>query len=351
MAEKGEALRRERIVSLTSVSLCEDHASNRLKTGRPINAADLTRVPMTSIDHIDLNLLRVFQAIVEERSLTKAGERLALSQPAVSYSLGRLRTLFDDPLFIRTRAGMQPTPVALELADIVGRALDTVRQALRYAERFDPATSTRTFRLSLSDAGEMAYLPALCAALQKAAPRVKLVVEPMRVEEMEEALRSSRLDFAIGNLPLLLPRTKHGLLFEESYVCMTRNRPDLPRGNELKLEQFLTASHVQINSLEHSHHALDDALRSQGVGRNVALVLPHFVAVPSVLAATDLLATLPERLAHILNRGDAFRIYALPVHVPKAAVTMHWHEHFNDDEGIVWMRGLITDILAGFTKM
>ena len=120
---------------------------------------------MTSIDHVDLNLLRVFQAIVEERSLTKAGERLALSQPAVSYSLGRLRTMFDDPLFIRTRAGMQPTPVALELAEIVGHALDTVRQALRYAERFDPATSTRTFRLSLSDAGEMAYLPALCAAL------------------------------------------------------------------------------------------------------------------------------------------------------------------------------------------
>ncbi|KMZ13171.1 LysR-type transcriptional regulator NahR [Candidatus Burkholderia humilis] len=99
---------------------------------------------MTSIDHIDLNLLRVFQTIVEERSLTKAGERLALSQPAVSYSLGRLRTLFDDTLFIRTRASMQPTPVALELAEIVGRALDTVRQALRYAERFDPATSTRT---------------------------------------------------------------------------------------------------------------------------------------------------------------------------------------------------------------
>jgi DNA-binding transcriptional LysR family regulator len=305
---------------------------------------------MTSIDHIDLNLLRVFQAIVEERSLTKAGERLALSQPAVSYSLGRLRTLFDDTLFIRTRAGMQPTPVALELAEIVGRALDTVRQALRYAERFDPATSTRSFRLSLSDAGEMAYLPALCAALQAAAPRVKLLVEPLPVEEIEEALRSSRLDFALGNLPSLLPRTRHSLLFEESYVCMTRKRRDLPAGDTLKLEQFLAASHVQVRSLEHSHHALDDALRAQGVGRNIALALPHFVAVPGVLAATDYLATLPERLAHILNRGNAFRIYALPVRLPKAAVTMHWHENFHDDEGIAWMRGLISEILANFTK-
>lgn len=303
---------------------------------------------MPSMDHIDLNLLRVFQAIVEERSLTKAGERLALSQPAVSYSLGRLRTLFDDALFIRTRAGMQPTPVAFELAEIVGHALDTVRRALRYAERFDPTTSTRTFRLSLSDAGEMAYLPAICAAVQRHAPRVKLVVEPLPVEEIEDALRSSRLDFAIGNLPSLLPITRHSLLFEESYVCMTRKRKNLPAGKTLKLDSFVAASHVQVRSLEHSHHALDDALRAQGAGRNVALALPHFVAVPGVLATTDLFATLPERLAHILNRDHAFRVYALPVPLPKAAVTMHWHEHFDEDEGIAWMRGLMTEILVDF---
>ncbi|MDN7823658.1 LysR family transcriptional regulator [Burkholderia cenocepacia] len=306
---------------------------------------------MTSIDHIDLNLLRVFQAIVEERSLTRAGERLALSQPAVSYSLGRLRTLFDDTLFVRTRTGMQPTPVALELAEIVGSALDTVRQALRHAERFDPATSTPTFRLSLSDAGEMAYLPAICAVLHDAAPRVKLVVAPLPVEEIEEALRASRLDFAIGNLPSLLPRTRHCVLFEESYVCMTRKRDDLPDGKKLKLEQFLAASHVQVRSLEHSHDALDDALRAQGVGRNIALVLPHFVAAPGVLAATDLFATLPEKLARILNKGDAFNIYALPVPLPKVAVTMHWHEHFHDDEGNAWMRDLMTDTLASFKTM
>jgi DNA-binding transcriptional LysR family regulator len=222
---------------------------------------------------------------------------------------------------------------------------------LRYAERFEAATSTRTFRLSLSDAGEMAYLPAICAALQDAAPRVKLFVEPLPVEEIEEALRSSRLDFAIGNLPSLLPRTRHALLFEEAYVCMTRKRKDLPAGNTLSLDQFLAASHVQVRSIEHSHHALDDALRAQCVGRNISLALPHFVAVPGVLAVTDLFATLPERLAHILNRSDAFRIYALPVALPKAAVTMHWHEHFHEDEGIAWMRGLMTDILASFEKM
>ena len=144
------------------------HRSNSSKIGRSNNLANIT----TSIDHVDLNLLRVFNAIIEERSLTRAGQRLALSQPAVSYSLGRLRTLFDDPLFIRTRVGMQPTPIALELATIVARALDTVREALRYAERFDPAISTRPFRLSLSDVGELAHFcrrsARLCSGLRRA---------------------------------------------------------------------------------------------------------------------------------------------------------------------------------------
>ena len=305
---------------------------------------------MTSLDHVDLNLLRVFQAIVEERSLTKAGERLALSQPAISYSLSRLRSLFDDPLFIRTRAGMQPTPIALELATIVGRALDTVREALRYAERFDPAVSTRTFRLSLSDAGEMAYLPPICEALHREAPQIRVCVEPLPVGEIEDALRASRLDFAIGNLPELTSRTRHQLLFEETYVCMTRRRRGLPRGETLSLAQFVEASHVQIRSVEHSHHALDDALRSQGVGRNIALELPHFVALPGVLAVTDLYATLPRRLAHLFNLDKRFQIYALPVTMPVAAVTMHWHEHFHEDEGITWMRELIQGIMQRFDE-
>ncbi|OXI36569.1 LysR family transcriptional regulator [Burkholderia aenigmatica] len=303
---------------------------------------------MTSVDHLDLNLLRVFQAIVEERSLTKAGERLALSQPAVSYSLGRLRTLFDDPLFVRTRSGMQPTPVALELAGIVGKALDMVRVALRYAERFDPATSTRTFRLSLSDAGEMAYLPAICQALRERAPRVTLSVQPLPVEEIEEALRASRLDFAIGNLPELMPRTRHQVLFEETYVCMTGRRRGLPSGAALSLDQFVRAAHVNVKSVEHSHHALDDALRTQGVGRNIALEVPHFVALPSVLSVTDLYATLPKRLAQILNRDNAFCLYDLPVTLPPAPVTMHWHEHFHEDEGNAWMRTLLVELVERF---
>ncbi|TDQ98537.1 LysR family transcriptional regulator [Paraburkholderia silvatlantica] len=305
---------------------------------------------MRSLDGVDLNLLRVFLAIVEERSLTKAGERLTLSQPAISYSLARLRALFDDPLFVRTRHGMEPTPIARELALIVARALDTVREALRYAERFDPAVSTREFRLSLSDAGEMAYLPAICEAVKRLAPKIKISIEPLPSGAIEEALRARRLDFAIGNLPALTARTRHQVLFEEDYVCVTRRRRGARRGDELTLAAFADASHVQIRSIEHSHLALDDALRTKGVARNIALEVPHFVALPGVLAVTDLIATLPRRLAQIFVREGRLQLYELPVAIPSAAVTMHWHDHFHKDEGIGWMRELLAGIMQRFAE-
>jgi DNA-binding transcriptional LysR family regulator len=306
---------------------------------------------MTSIDHIDLNLLRVFHAIVEECSLTRAGERLTLSQPAISYSLGRLRTLFDDPLFIRTRSGMQPTPTALELAEIVGRALDTVREAVRHAERFDPTISTRTFRLSLSDAGELAYLPPICEALGQRAPNVKLQVSATPIGEIDEAMRANRLDFAIGHLPSLTATTRYRTLFEETYVCITRRRRGLPPGATLNPEQFNEAVHVRVTSVEHSHHSVSDAFRANGIHRKVALELSHFASVPNVLGVTDWYATLPRRLAHIFNRDKQFCIYEPPVKLPGAAVTLHWHDNFDQDEGNAWLRELMVEIIGKFQAL
>ena len=306
---------------------------------------------MNSIDSIDLNLLRVFHAIVEERSLTQAGERLTLSQPAISYSLGRLRTLFNDPLFIRTRSGMQPTPTALELSEIVGRALDTVREAMRHAERFDPVISARTFRLSLSDAGELAYLPPICEALGQRAPHIKLQVGATPIDEIDEAMRANRLDFAIGHLPRLTATTSHVTLFEETYVCMTRRRPGLPRSATLTPQQFNEAAHVRVTSIEHSHHSVNDALRAQGIHPTVALELSRFASVPNVLGVTDWYATLPRRLAHIFNRDGQFAIYEPPVRLPGAAVTLHWHANFDKDEGNLWLRLLMAEIIGKFQAL
>lgn len=305
---------------------------------------------MKSIEGIDLNLLRVFNAIVEEQSLTRAGERLSLSQPAVSHCLGRLRTLFDDPLFVRTRTGMRPTSTALEVANIVSKALESVQVALLYAARFEPMVSTRTFRLSISDAGELAYLPTICESLRQIAPNVRLGVFPLPVDEIEEALRSSNIDFAVGNLPALKTRTHNLALFDETYVCITRKRKGLPTGRTISLSTLQQARHVQVSSAEHSHHAINAAFVQQGVKRNVVLEVPHFVALPDVLAATDLYATVPHHLAAVFAQDCALRIYEFPISLPHASVSLHWHESFESDEANVWMRQLLTDTIQGFDK-
>lgn len=156
---------------------------------------------------IDLNLLRVFHAILEERNLTLAASRLGLSQPAVSYTLGRLRALLDDPLFVRAGNEMQPTSAALELREPLRQAMSAAEHAFQLMTPFDPATSTRAFLVSMSDIGELAFLPPLCAALEQYAPRIRLDIQSVPSGQIEESLRVGKLDLAIGNLPMLLDRT------------------------------------------------------------------------------------------------------------------------------------------------
>jgi DNA-binding transcriptional LysR family regulator len=305
---------------------------------------------MTTFNNMDLNLLRVFQAVSEERSLTLAGNRLHLSQPAVSYAVNRLRELFGDPLFVRTRDGMQPTPMALELAKPIGRALQAVQDALRFAGGFEPAASTRTFRVSMTDVAEMVFLPAICEQLRLLAPHVQLKVEQVPQGEIVEALRTGRLDFAIGNLPALKDSTRHALLFSESYCCLTRKRAGLPRRKELTMDEFQALSHVQVRSAESSHSQVAQALLQMGVERQVALEIPHFSVLPLILVQSDLAATLPLRIAKLFNAGEQFRIYDLPVELPVVDVMLHWHEEFENDRGSSWLRQLVLDLLQSYGR-
>lgn len=306
---------------------------------------------MTTFNNIDLNLLRVFQAIADERSLTLAGDRLHLSQPAVSYALRRLRQIFDDPLFIRTKDGMQPTPSALELAKPISRALQAVQDALSYAEQFNPAVSTRMFRVSMTDAGEMFFLPPVCEHMHAHAPNARLHVSQVPSGAIEEALRTGQLDFAIGNLPALKASTSHTLLFEEHYVCLTRKRAQLPEGAQLDMDAFLALSHVMIQSAESSHHQLEDTFRSRGVHRKIALDIPHFSVLPRILARSDLAVTLPLRIARLFNEGGEFAMYELPLALPPAEVTLHWHPDFENDAGHRWLREVITDRVREYGRL
>lgn len=303
---------------------------------------------MTTFSNMDLNLLRVFDAIASERSLTQAGNRLHLSQPAVSYALGRLRLIFDDPLFIRTKEGMQPTPAAIELSKSISRALQAVQDALRYAEQFDPASSTRVFHASMTDVAEMVFLPFVCEKLNELAPNTRLHIEQTSPVAIEEALRTGRLDLAIGNLPALKPHTEHVVLFEETYVCVTRTRKELPKGRKLSLEAFLGMSHISVDSVESSHNQIEDAFRTLGISRKIALNIPHFSVLPRILERTDLVVTLPLRIARLFNENENLMIYTLPVEIPPVDVTLHWHKDFENDHGGRWLRELVIDLLRNY---
>lgn len=305
---------------------------------------------MPTFNNVDLNLLRVFQAISDERSLTLAGNRLHLSQPAVSYALRRLRVVFGDPLFVRTRTGMQATPTALELAKPIGRALQAVQDALSYAEQFDPQATTRMFRVSMSDAAEMFFLPPMCEYLHGHAPTASLKVEQVPPDAIEEALRTGYLDFAIGNLPSLKPHTGHNLLFNESYVCLTRDRAGLPKGNRLTTAAFLAMSHVLVHSAESSHHDLDEVFRQHGIDRRIALDIPHYSVLPQILERSDLAATVPLRLSKLFNAQARFRAYQLPLDLPEVEILLHWHADFEGDAGNRWLRQIITDLLQQYGR-
>lgn len=293
----------------------------------------------------DLNLLRVFHAIAEECSLTLAGNRLGLSQPAVSYALGRLRAMFNDPLFVRSGNTMQPTSAALELREPVRRAMSAIQEALRHGERFDPARSTRTFHMTMSDIGEMVFLPPLCERLRAVAPHVRLEVSQLPQGQIEEALRSGRLDLAIGYLPTLKPATQWRTLFHDAYVCMTRKHPG-PARRALTVAEYTAMAHVFVASADSGHRLLEDFLREHDIQRSIALQLPQFSVVPQILQRTDWAVTLPRRAAHSLNSGRHFSTFELPVAIPEVEVTVHWHADFEQSEANLWLRTLLIDTLS-----
>jgi DNA-binding transcriptional LysR family regulator len=299
---------------------------------------------VTDFNKADLNLLRVFQVILTERSLTRAGLQLGLSQPAVSYALGRLRALFDDPLFVRTPDGMLPTSRAEQLAEPLSRAISSIRETLRHGERFDPETSSREFRLSMSDIGEQVFLPPLCEKLQHLAPRVRVAAELVPLSDVEERLLLGQLDFAIGNLSALKSVTKSTLMFRDEYACMTRKRTGLP-ARHLSRQKFLEFSHVMVAFSDSSHLEIDDWLQKRGLNRHIALRVPHFTVVPQILQRTDLVVTLPRGVARVFNGSGQFAIYPLPIDVPVIESSVHWHATFDSDEGNRWFRQLLMDTL------
>jgi len=297
-----------------------------------------------NVQDVDLNLLRVFDAVLRERGVTAAAARLGLTQPGVSNALARLRALFGDALFVRTAAGMDATPFARELGEPVRQALALLESALAHGPGFDPAGSSRAFRFYMSDLGQIEFLPPLLEHVQREAPGVRLEAVALDIEDITESLAAGALDLAVGFLPGLGPPVRRRALFRDPYVCLMRaDHPTIKQKLTRKL--FLEASHALV-SYRGGHRVIEEALERAGLARRIALRVPHFTVAPMVLERTDLILTLPARVARVFERRSNLKSLPPPVPIPPAEVAVHWHERFEADPGNRWLRDLMGELYA-----
>jgi DNA-binding transcriptional LysR family regulator len=293
-----------------------------------------------NVQDVDLNLLRVFDAVLHEGGVTPAAARLGLTQPAVSNALARLRKLFGDPLFVRTPTGMDATPFARELAEPVRQALALLESALAHGPGFDPATATRAFRFYMSDLGQIEFLPPLIERVEQHAPGVRLEAVALDVEDIGGALAAGTLDLAVGFLPALGPPVQRRALFRDPYVCLMRADHAI---KSLTRKRFLDAGHVLV-SYRGGHRVIEEAFERAGI--RVALRVPHFTVVPMVLERSDLILTLPARVARVYERQGKLKSLPVPLQIPVADVGVHWHERFEADPGNRWLREQVIELFA-----
>ncbi|MEP7207556.1 MAG: LysR family transcriptional regulator [Casimicrobiaceae bacterium] len=300
---------------------------------------------MNTIASLDLNLLVVFDAILRERNITQAALRVGLSQPATSSALGRLRKVFNDPLFVRTRNGMQPTPYAQLLASPIQRACELIAATLQVGAVFDPATSTRTFNFYMTDIGEAVFLPKLLGAIVISAPRVKIKVARMPERGAREALAEGEVDIAIGLFPDLKAGFFQQRLYRDEFVCIVRaDRDDIPP--HLGLKQFAAMRHAVVATTGTGHEAaVERAFAKQKLRRRIDLVIPHFMALPIIVAQTDVIATVPRRLALAFEGYPDLKIIAPPIRIPTMEIKQHWHERFHHAAPSKWMRRTLAGLL------
>jgi DNA-binding transcriptional LysR family regulator len=287
---------------------------------------------------LDLNLLRVFDAVYTHRNVSTAAAALAMSQPTVSNALKRLRREFSDELFTRSPHGMNPTPAADRAATTVAQALTLLREGLEPSAAFDAARSRRSFTLIMSDIGEIVFLPELLRFLQSAAPQVRIEAVTLPVREARLAMESGAVDLAIGFLPDLKAGFYQQRVFEQKYVCMLRQGH--PRiGESLTMKGFIAARHAVVNAEGTGHGMVETMFERAGLAPEMVVRLPHFLAAPMVVAATDLVATVPQKLGEAYARILPLRLLPHPLKIPAFQVNQYWHRRFHKDPANQWLRG------------
>jgi len=289
---------------------------------------------------VDLNLLLVLQALLEERHVTRAATRLGLSQSATSHALSRLRELYGDPLLVRAGRELTLSPRAERLLPRLSQGLDELGAAVADEPAFDPRTARHHFKLGSSDYGQVVLLPRLLARLARDAPGVEISVNGD--SHLPELLESGEIDLAVT--PSSIPRSlQTRTLFTEDFVCMVKRRSALARG-KLSLSRYLAARHVVVAPSGTPGSLVDNVLSQRGLSRQIALRVPNFLVAPIVVSAADYINTGPARLARHLAEVYPLTLLPPPLPLPDFEIKLTWHARLDHDPAQRWLRQVILDL-------
>ena len=295
----------------------------------------------------DLNLMRLLVALYEDRSVTRAAQRLGISQPSVSNGLRKLRAQLGDLLFVRSASGMEPTPRAHSIAGGWKDVIERIGQDLVVNAPFDPGSSVFTATFAMSDVGEMVFLPRILAHFHRAAPRGAVRSVSLPPNLIERGLESGDIDLAVGYFPDLdKSNFLRQQLFVHHFICVLR--ADHPvRSRRLSLDDFLSLEHAVVRAEGRSQEIFERFLARKKITRRVVLHTPHFLSLPVILARSDLIATVPHAIGvYCESTGINVRTALPPFDIPRIPVRHHWHRRFQNDPRSRWLRSMLRELFT-----
>lgn len=300
----------------------------------------MNNMRQANLSGVDLNLLVAFDAMLRTRSVTAAAREIGLSQPAMSRALGRIRDLFDDALFIRSRHAMVPTPRALELASRVATSLEAIRRTLEPPADFDPRTARRRFVIGAVDTTQTVIMPRLLEHMGHVSPHIEVSTAPIRsTEETLEQLASGERDIAVGRFESPPDGIRAVPLYRDRIVCLVRR--DHPRIRaRLTMKRYLAEAHIAAESASPVERpfTIESILAAQGLSRRVACTVQNLAMAPLIVARTDLIATAPEVTIRPFAEGLGLRIFDPPFSASSFELQLTWHERNDRDGGHRWLR-------------
>lgn len=304
------------------------------------SAPPILPVPKSPGPAIDLSDMRLIAALLKDGTVTRAAERLGVTQSAVSYTLERLRKRFDDPLFVRVGNRMAPTPKASRLAAASQRVLSLLEAEMAGLTTFDPNTTQREFRIGVNEVGAITLVPKIVRYLRRLAPHAQLTPVPVQAATVSAALETGELDLAAGHFPDIDAKLLQQFLYKRDYACIVRrDHPSI--GASLTLDEFSRIPQIRVDSTPVTQAWLDRQLTRRTLSATVSMSMQHIAAIPFIVASSDLVAIVPLEVAKLFEPIAAVRVVELPMQIPPVEIHQYWHARVANEPALQFLRNVV----------